>query len=149
MAAGNWTVYTAPLQYIFAGGVINWGSANIRCVLLSNSYTPNENSDSTWSNISAYQVTGTGYTAGGVVVSSPLVQALAGTVTVSGSIPTWSGTTLTAAYAALVLSSGGASPAAGDPILAYVPLVSGGGTISTSAQSLTISGYSIAITHSP
>lgn len=149
MAAGNWTAYTAAENKTYSA-LINWTSSNIRCVLLTNSYTPAPNTDSQWSNISAYECTGTGYTSGGQSVATPAVSTGGGTVTMScASIPQWTAITVSARYAALVLSSGGASPATTDPILGYLDLNTAGSAIATAGGNLSIAPYSFAQTHTP
>ncbi len=145
MAAGNWIPYTQAIVNTHKA-LIDWSSANIRMVLLSNSYTPAQDTDATWANLSTYQISGTGYTAGGVAVTTPTVTNSGGTTTAAGGTSSWSASTLTAKYAALVLSTGGATINSTDKVLAYVALDTST-TVSTTAGTLSVSGYSVGITH--
>ena len=149
MAAGNWTAYTKALQSTFTGA-LNWGSANIRMILLNNSYTPDYTAtgNGAWSDVSTYQISGTGYTAGGVAATSPAVASSGSTVTASGGSSSWASSTITVRYAVLVLSTGGATPNTTDLLLASCDL-GGGSTVSTTNSTLTVSGYSVAVTHTP
>lgn len=52
-------------------GHINWGADTIKMALMTSGYTPNLGSDQLWSGISANEITGTGYTAGGATLGSP------------------------------------------------------------------------------
>lgn len=49
---------------------INLSSDTIKIALLGSGYTPNLTSDTHWSDISSHEITGTGYTAGGVTLGS-------------------------------------------------------------------------------
>jgi hypothetical protein len=51
-------------------GNINWPSDSIKIGLLGAGYTPNLATHVHWSDVSAQEVTGTGYTAGGVALAS-------------------------------------------------------------------------------
>lgn len=51
-------------------GKINWTSDTIKLALVTSSYSPNLGSDKYWSTPQAYETSGTGYTAGGVTLSS-------------------------------------------------------------------------------
>ncbi len=52
------------------GGNITWGTS-VKCALLGASYTPLLNVDQFWSDISANEASGTGYTSGGAALASP------------------------------------------------------------------------------
>lgn len=55
-----------------AMGDIPWkasGGVSLKCALLKNTYTPNQDTDDVWGDISAHEIEGTGYTAGGVAVT--------------------------------------------------------------------------------
>jgi len=66
-AAGNLYI-NAPDQAW--SGNITWASDTIKCALLTASYTPNLGTHIHWSDISANEVSGTGYTAGGATLAS-------------------------------------------------------------------------------
>lgn len=62
------------------GNAVNFESPagnGIKAALVTNAYTPDQNLDDFWSDVSTNEVSGTGYTAGGNVLSN-------GTVTLSG-----------------------------------------------------------------
>lgn len=51
-------------------GSINLTSANIYCALMTSSYTPNQDTDTYFADINTNESSGTGYTAGGQLVTS-------------------------------------------------------------------------------
>lgn len=140
-AAGTWTLYAnAKLQSW--GAAFNIGTDTFVMVLLSASYTPAVNTDATWADVSAYEVSCTGYTAGGATAT--LSKALAaGTVTVSMTTVSWTSSTCTAKYAAIVRRAGG-SLVSGDKLLTYLDLntASGSATVSTTNGTLSVSASS-------
>lgn len=46
-------------------------SGTLKAAILTNSYTPNQNTDEFFDDVSTYEVSGTGYTAGGNACASP------------------------------------------------------------------------------
>lgn len=57
----------------FAKGEIAWVSDTVRAVLLTNSYTPNKDTDEYWSDINANEFSGGSYTAGGISLTTKAV----------------------------------------------------------------------------
>jgi hypothetical protein len=49
---------------------IDWDSDTIKVALLSSSYTPNQDTHDYFDDVSTYEVTGTGYTTGGITLAS-------------------------------------------------------------------------------
>lgn len=142
MSASAWTVYTQAALATMQGAV-NWGAGTIRCALLTGAYTPAPNTDATWASIAANEASGTGYTAGGAAVTGASVAANGATVTASGTIPAWTASTVAARYAVLYDSASGR-------LLAYSDLTGGaGGAVSTTNGTFSVSGYSVAGTHTP
>lgn len=137
MPAGNWRVYATAAEKI-ARNTLDLDTHAFRIVLLTASYTPNQNTHSTWADLSAAEVSGTGYTAGGL----PITQAVArsGTsVNFDCDDRAWASSTITAKYAALVRDAdANGALVAGDDILAFCDLETGGGSVSTTAAALTI-----------
>lgn len=89
-------VYANAIDQAFAGN-INWASHTIKVALMSSSYTPNLATDAFWSNISANEITGTGYTAGGATLAT-----MTHTVTAANSFgTTWAASTAFAQGAVL------------------------------------------------
>lgn len=46
-------------------------AGTLKCSIVTASYTPNQNTDDFWDDVSAYEVSGTGYTAGGNACATP------------------------------------------------------------------------------
>ncbi|MCR9254704.1 MAG: hypothetical protein NXI16_01240 [Alphaproteobacteria bacterium] len=136
MAAGNFVVYGLAKQALLTGD-IDINSGTFVGVLLTSSYTPDAVAHSLWSDVSANEVSGTGYTAGGAALTMAISHA-SGTVTVDETTnPSWPASTLTAKYFVIVQRAGG-SLVAGDRLLAFVDLDTGGGSITTTSQTLQV-----------
>lgn len=56
-----------------AKGEIDWVNDTFHAVLLTSSYTPNEDTDQYWSDISANEFSGGSYSAGGVTITTTAV----------------------------------------------------------------------------
>jgi hypothetical protein len=137
MPAGNFTVYGVAKENILKA-LIDLDGDTFQAVLVTSSYTPNTNTHSAWSSVSGSEVVGTGYTAGGVTISALTVVHSAGTVTVdSATNPSWTSSTITAKYCVVVKRAGG-SLVAGDLLLGYVDLETGGGSVSTTNGTFTV-----------
>jgi hypothetical protein len=137
MPAGNWRVYATAAEKI-ARNTLDLDTHAFRIVLLTASYTPNQNTHSTWADLSAAQVTGTGYTAGGQSITQAVARSAAN-VNFDCDDKSWPSSTITAKYAALVrdVDSDGDLDST-DDILAFCDLETGGGSVSTTAAALTI-----------
>ena len=74
----------------------------IKVALLSSSYTPNKDHN-TWSDVSANEITGTGYTAGGATLANKSVTQddTNDQATFDADDVTWASSTITARYAVL------------------------------------------------
>lgn len=97
MAVGNVTLYPSA-KLLMAQGALNLSSAsaNIFGALVTTSYTPALNTDSTYANISPYEASGTNYTAGGQAATSVSLTTTGGcvfTATISGATMTVTGIT--------------------------------------------------------
>lgn len=137
MPAGNFTVYGVAKENILKS-LIDLDTDTFVCTLHTSSYTPTVNTHSAWSSVSASEVVGTGYTAGGIVISALTVVHSAGTVTVdSATNPSWTSSTITAKYAVVTKRAGG-SLVSGDLLLGYVDLETGGGSVSTTNGTFTV-----------
>lgn len=151
MAAGAFTVYSNAALGMSKGS-FNLSTDTYVMTLINNSYTPNANTDTLWSSVSANELsTAGGYTAGGVALASVTDTLTTATVTFTSASPSWA--TFTAGpfrYGVIVRRASG-SLAAGDLLLCYSDL--GGGSTLTGAGgsfTVTISGSGIfTITHSP
>jgi hypothetical protein len=99
---------------------IDWDSDTIKVALLSSSYTPNQDTHDYFDDVSANEVTGTGYTTGGITLSSK-TSTYDGTnnvIVLDAADVTWSSSTITARYA-VVYDDSGASAAA-KALIGYV-----------------------------
>lgn len=150
MAAGAFTFYSnAALE--MGNGNFDFSTDTYIFALLTTSYTPAPNTDSTWANVSADEVaSGGGYTAGGVVLSGVSYTLATATTTFTATSPTWASFSATFRYGVVVRRAGG-SVASSDLLLCYSDLgggssiIGGGGTLT-----VTISGSGVfTITHSP
>lgn len=90
---------------------VDFDSDTIKVALLSSSYTPNQDTDDYWNDISAYEVTGTGYTAGGATLANKSVSYTSGTnvTKFDADDVSWTSSTITARYAVVYVATGTAS----------------------------------------
>lgn len=99
---------------------IDWDSDTIKVALLTSSYTPNQDTHDYFDDVSTNEVTGTGYTSGGITLSSK-TSTYDGTnnvIVLDAADVTWSSSTITARYA-VVYNDSGAS-AASKSLIGYV-----------------------------
>jgi hypothetical protein len=103
---------------------LDWDSDDIKVMLVSSSYVPNQDTHDYLDDITAYEVTGTGYTAGGQSLASKTVtyDGSTNTLVLDAADNTWASSTITARYA-IVYNNTGASAAA-KPLVCYVDLLS-------------------------
>lgn len=87
---------------------IDWDSDTIKVALVSAAYTPNQDSHDYWDDVEANEVTGTGYTAGGLTLTGKTsTYDGANNVTVlDAADAVWSASTITARYAVIYDDSG-------------------------------------------
>lgn len=139
MAAGAFVPFTANMVDPLVSRTINLETDTFVMVLLSASYTPNRNTQATFSDISAFQISGSGYTAGGEVMTGLDVTITAGVGKWDSNDVVWNPATLTAKYAAIVRRAGG-SVVPGDLLICYSDLNtdSGSATISSTAGPFTV-----------
>ncbi|MEZ0366821.1 hypothetical protein ACAG26_24410 [Mycobacterium sp. pUA109] len=103
---------------------INLNSDTFMVMLLSSSYTPSD-THQYQSDVSSYEITGTGYTAGGATIASTATSYASDVLTFTGGNVSWGSSSISAAYAVVYDSTPGA--AASNPLVGYVNF---GGTIS-------------------
>ncbi len=120
-------VYDSFLSEI-ATGVIDLSADTIKALLVTSLYVPDKDAHTKRSDITN-EVTGTGYTAGGVTLANKAVDD--GRFTADN--PTWATSTITARAAVLYKSHGGASSA--DELIGYVDL---GGDMTSYQDEFTI-----------
>lgn len=82
---------------------IDWDTDTIKVALLTNSYTPDQDAHNYWDDVNTYQVTGTGYTAGGAALTNKTNTYNSGTnvIVLDADDVTWSSSTITARYAVI------------------------------------------------
>lgn len=109
------TIYTSFKRDIM-NGAIDLDTDTVKVMLVTSSYTVSaahtKRSDIT------NEVSGTGYTAGGVAIGSPTVTNVSTTGVFDGNDVSWTTSTITARGAVLYKSRGGASSA--DELLCYL-----------------------------
>ena len=71
----------------------------IRCALLSDSYTPSQNIDDSWSDVSEHEIEGEGYNSGGEEITNKSLEQIDGATIFDGDNPEWTNTTLDARWA--------------------------------------------------
>lgn len=147
---GAWTVYSNAALAL-ANAQINLATSNFNLILVTDSYAPAVNTDSTYANVSANEVTGGGYTTGGVSIPSETVTLTGGTVTFLASNPAaWPAFSATFRYGVMVRRAGG-SLVPSDLLLCYSDF-GGGSPITGTGTSLTVTmntAGTFTITHSP
>ncbi len=90
-------------------GTTDIDTDTLKCALMDNTYTPNQDTDETWAGISGDEVSGTGYSAGGATLASVTLTYTGATNTLSydAADPSWSDSTITARYAVFYSSTSG------------------------------------------
>jgi hypothetical protein len=103
---------------------VDWSNDTIKVALLSNSYTPNQGTHDFFDDVSTYEVTGTGYTAGGATLASKTatLDTTNKVLVLDAADVTWASSTITARYAVVYDASGGS--AATNPLIGYIDFVS-------------------------
>jgi hypothetical protein len=98
---------------------VDFDSDTIKVALLSSSYTPDQDAHDYLNDVSTYEVTGTGYTAGGNTLGSKTAtyDSANNVVVLDAADTTWSSSTITARYAVVYGSTGTASTS---PLIGYV-----------------------------
>jgi hypothetical protein len=94
----------------------------IKLALISDSATPDFNAHDYWNDLSANEVTGTGWSAGGVVLTSTALSMSSGTLLYDAADVSQASTTLTNAMAAVVYDDSVTTPTA-DAMLCLVDFV--------------------------
>lgn len=130
-------VYTLALQSL-ANKQIDFvpTSDTIKCMLVKSTYTPNRDTHQYVSDLGSNESSGTGYTAGGVTLTtvSATVSASTHSILFSADDPTWASTTIAdARYAVFYVDTGSAATS---PLISYIDF---GITQSTSSQPFAIS----------
>ena len=98
---------------------VDFDSDTIKVALLTSSYTPDQDAHDYFNDVSAYEVTGTGYTTGGSTLASKTAtyDSANNVVILDAADTTWASSTITARYAVVYDSTGTASTSA---LIGYV-----------------------------
>lgn len=78
MATATFNLYDIFRRKLFDGGAIDLDAVTVKAALVTSAYTPNQNTHDFWDDVSANEVSGTNYVAGGNTLAT-------GTVTLDGS----------------------------------------------------------------
>lgn len=89
----------------------------IKCSLHTSAYTANQDSDDYWDDCTN-EITGTGYTAGGVVLTSTVISTTGRVMTFDAGNALWEDSTITARYAVIYDSTEAVDSA--KPLICYV-----------------------------
>ena len=120
-------------------GAIDSDADTFKAMLVTSTYTANKGTHAKRSDITN-EVTGTGYTAGGVTCAcTPALNTTAHTMVLTFAAVSWASSTITARGMVIYKSRGGASSA--DELVGYLDfgsnISSAGGTFSVAASTLT------------
>ena len=123
-----------------ARGAIDFDTDTFKALLVTSSYSPQKDTDLKRSAVTN-EVTGTGYTAGGVTTACTVTKDTANDrVTLQFAAVSWATSTITARALVIYKSRGGASSA--DELVAYndfgSDVSSSGGTFSVAASTITL-----------
>jgi hypothetical protein len=98
---------------------INLSSDTIKVMLVTSSYTPNQAADQFASTPGAFEITGTGYTAGGAVLTSIVLADASNVFTLSAANTTWAGAAFATAFGIIYDQTVGTGYST-NPLLGYV-----------------------------
>ena len=98
---------------------VDFDTDTIKVALLSSSYTPDQDAHDYYNDVSTYEVSGTGYTAGGSTLASKTAtyDSANNVIVLDAADTTWASSTITARYAVIYDSTGTASTSA---LIGYV-----------------------------
>lgn len=121
-------VYGKFAEYL-ANKTIDFDTDVIKVALFTDSFTPNQDSDDLYSNMTNEVANGNGYTTGGATLANASISQSANVVTLDGDDVNWSSSTITARYA-VIYDSGNSQ------VIAYVDF---GENFSSSNSDFTLS----------
>lgn len=87
---------------------VDWDSDTIKVALVGSAYTPNQDSHDYWDDVAANEVSGTGYTAGGLTLAGKTAtyDSASNVVILDANDAVWAASTITARYAVVYDDSG-------------------------------------------
>lgn len=103
---------------------VDWDSDDIKVMLVSSAYAPNQDTHDYLDDVQAFEVTGTGYTAGGASLANKTrtYDAANNVLVLDADNVTWANSTITARYAVIYDNTG--ASAAAKPLIGYIDLIS-------------------------
>lgn len=103
---------------------IDWDTDDIKVMLVGSAYSPNQDTHDYLDDVIANEVSGTGYTAGGISLTGKTntYDSASNTIVLDAADVTWANSTVTARYAVLYNNAGTSNAA--KPLIAYVDFVS-------------------------
>lgn len=110
---------------------IDFDTDTIKVALLTG-YTPDQDAHDFFNDVSASQITGTGYTAGGATLGTKTVGTSGKVFTIDAADTTWSSSTLSATHAVIYVDTGNAATSR------LIACINFGGTVSSTAGNFTI-----------
>lgn len=123
----------------WANGGIDFDTDSFRMVLVGAGYTPDQLTDDTWSDISANEISGTGYTANGVALTVTTSSPADRVIQIDCDDQSWPSSTLSGvAYAVIVRDADGNGSLAGTDIPVFCCELEDGGTVSTTNGTLSV-----------
>jgi hypothetical protein len=135
MAAGNWIVFNIAKKKL-ADGTFDLDSQTFKMALTTSAQAldatfAGTSTDCRYADLTAEVASGGGYTTGGKTLTATWTRAT-GTITFDVDDQAWTSSTITAKYAVIYLTTGNAD------LLCVVDLDTGGGSVSTTAGTLSI-----------
>lgn len=114
--------YGTPIKNMLSGAaVFDWDTDTIKCALATATYTPNQDTDDFFNDITGELTTANGYTAGGVTMtnSAPTYDSATNQARLTGANATWTatGSGITARYAIIYKSTGTSSTS---PLIGWI-----------------------------
>lgn len=133
MAAGPWQIYGNAIEKIVDSTVDLEVAGRCRLILVISTYNPSIDADDTYSDLSAHQVASLGgYSTYGKALTNVSVTRSGGTITIDCDDQMWTNSSLTAKYAVIVRDANSDGVlVAGDLLIAYCDLNTGGGSVTT------------------
>jgi hypothetical protein len=123
-----------------ARGAIDFDTDTFKVMLVTSSYTPNKDTHDKRDDVTN-EVSGTGYTAGGVTTACTVTKSTANDrVTLGFAAVTWASSTITARGAVIYASRGGAS--SDDELVCYVDF---GANVSSSSATFSLGSSTITL----
>lgn len=137
MAAGNFKWYVNAL-YLHMKGDLDLDSG-LRAILVTSSYIPAQTTDDQYDDVSANEVSGTGYTTYGKALTTIAVSKSGSDAIIDFDDLTWTSSTITAKYLVIVKDANAdGTLVAGDYLVGYLDLDTGGGSVSSTSADFTV-----------